>query len=98
MYHKVFYLKFTLKYNFALLGNVAHERSPVSHRIIIQKKDQLYKNSLKFIKIPLMQLALLLTVSKIELVNPFRITILVQCGIENSGINVVRFQFSFTVK
>ena len=77
MYHEVFYLKFTLKYNFALLGNVAHRKSLVSYRIIIQKKDQLYKNSLKFIKIPLMQLALLLTVSKIELVNPFRITILV---------------------
>ena len=77
VYHEVFYLKFTLKYNFALLGNVAHRKSLVSPRIIIQKKDQLYKNSLKFIKIPLMQLALLLTVSKIELVNPFRITILV---------------------
>ena len=51
MYHKVFYLKFTLKYNFALLGNVAHQMSLVSHRIIIQKKDQLYKNSLKLIKI-----------------------------------------------
>ena len=41
MCHEDFYQKLTLTFNFALLGNVAHEKSLVSYRMIIQKKDRL---------------------------------------------------------